>query len=94
VLARQVDRLSSRFHAKRWLERLQRDIFPWLGKLPLSQIGAPMLLQTLRRIQARGRREVGANCPTRCRKPAGRCFDTAWPPDVVSAVSRPICAVH
>ncbi len=68
VLARQVDRLSSRldanasfevtareFHAtkkvgwsdhyaKRWMERLEKDIFPWLGKLPLSQIGAPMLL--------------------------------------------------
>lgn len=34
-------------YAKRWLERLGKDIFPWLGKLPLSQIGAPMLLQTL-----------------------------------------------
>jgi integrase len=82
VLARQVDRLSSRFdanasfevtarefhatkkvgwsdhYAKRWLERLEKDIFPWLGKLPLSQIGAPMLLQTLRRVEARGTREL------------------------------------
>jgi hypothetical protein len=82
VLARQVDRLSSRFdanasfevtarefhatkkvgwsehYAKRWLERLGKDIFPWLGKLPLSQIGAPMLLQTLRRVEARGVREL------------------------------------
>ena len=82
VLARQVDRLSSRFdasasfeltarefhatkkvgwsehYAKRWMERLQKDIFPWLGKLPLSQIGAPMLLQTLRRVEARGTREL------------------------------------
>ena len=31
-------------YAKRWLERLYKDIFPWLGKLPRSQIGAPMLL--------------------------------------------------
>jgi hypothetical protein len=82
VLARQVDRLSSRFdanasfevtarefhatkkvgwsdhYAKRWMERLEKDIFPWLGKLPLSQIGAPMLLQTLRRVEARGTREL------------------------------------
>lgn len=82
VLARQVERLSSRFdanatfdatarefqavkkvgwsdhYAKRWLERLAKDIFPWLGKLPLSQIGAPMLLQTLRRVEARGVREL------------------------------------
>ena len=33
-------------YAKRWLERLAKDVFPWLGKLPLPQIGAPMLLQT------------------------------------------------
>ena len=79
VLARQLDRLSSRFdanasfevtarefhttkkvgwsdhYAKRWLERLGKDIFPWLGKLPLLQIGAPMLRQTLRRVEARAR---------------------------------------
>jgi hypothetical protein len=76
--------------AKRWMERLEKDIFPWLGKLPLSQIGAPMLLQTLRRVEARGTREL----PTACWKPAGRCFDPAWPLDVVSAVPRPICAAH
>ena len=34
-------------YAQRWLERLAKDVFPWLGKLPLPQIGAPMLLQTL-----------------------------------------------
>jgi len=45
-------------YAKRWMERLEKDIFPWLGKLPLSQIGAPMLLQTLRRVEARGTREL------------------------------------
>ncbi|MFM7256964.1 MAG: phage integrase central domain-containing protein [Betaproteobacteria bacterium] len=33
--------------ARRWTERLENDVFPWLGKLPLSPIGAPMLLQTL-----------------------------------------------
>lgn len=45
-------------YAKRWLERLSKDVFPWLGKLPLSQIGAPMLLQTLRRVENRGVREL------------------------------------
>ena len=48
----------SEHYAKRWLERLGKDIFPWLGKLTLSQIGAPMLLQTLRRVEARGAREL------------------------------------
>lgn len=45
-------------YAKRWLERLAKDIFPWLGKLPLSKIGAPMLLHTLRRVESRGVREL------------------------------------
>lgn len=48
----------SEVYAKRWLERLEKDILPWLGKLPLSQIGAPMLLQALRRVEARGAREL------------------------------------
>ena len=29
-------------------------MFPWLGSLPLAEISAPMLLQTLRRVEARG----------------------------------------
>ena len=45
-------------YAKRWLERLGKDVFPWLGNLTLSQIGAPMLLQTLRRVESRGVRDL------------------------------------
>ena len=56
-------------YAKRWMERLEKDIFPWLGKLPLSQIGAPMLLQTLRRVEARGTRELEP--PRVSRRPVG-----------------------
>lgn len=45
-------------YGKRWLERLEKDVCPWIGKLPLTQIGAPMLLQTLRRVESRGVREL------------------------------------
>lgn len=45
-------------HATRWIERLQKDVFPWLGAKPLSEISSPMLLQTLRRVEARGVRET------------------------------------
>ena len=45
-------------YSKRWLERISKDVFPWLGKLTLPQIGAPMLLQTLRRVESRGVREL------------------------------------
>jgi hypothetical protein len=41
-------------HATRWMERLQKDVFPWLGAQRLAEITAPMLLQTLRRVEARG----------------------------------------
>ena len=33
-------------HATRWLERFEKDVFPWLGSLALPVITAPMLLQT------------------------------------------------
>jgi integrase len=45
-------------HAKRWIERLEADVFPYLGSLKISTITAPMLLQTLRRVEARGVRET------------------------------------
>ena len=45
-------------HATRWIERLQKDVFPWLGALPVAEITAPMLLQALRRVEARGVRET------------------------------------
>lgn len=36
--------------ATRWLERMEKDLFPWIGSLPLQGITAPLLLQTLRRV--------------------------------------------
>jgi integrase len=48
----------SEAHARRWLERLQKDIFPFLGDRLLSDISAPLLLETLRRVEARGVRET------------------------------------
>ena len=45
-------------HSKRWIERLAKDVFPFLGALALDDITAPTLLQTLRRVEARGVRET------------------------------------
>ena len=41
-------------HAARTLIRLEQDVFPWLGRLPISEIKAPQLLQATRRVEARG----------------------------------------
>ena len=41
-------------HASKIIERLERDIFPWIGKRPIREITAPDLLAVLRRIEGRG----------------------------------------
>jgi integrase len=33
---------------------MERDLFPWIGKRPISEIKAPELLGTLRRVESRG----------------------------------------
>jgi hypothetical protein len=41
-------------HASQWLRCQEKDLFPWLGSLPLADVSAPMLLDTLRRVEKRG----------------------------------------
>jgi len=40
-------------HASRLLRLLERDIFPWIGSMPVSDVSSPLLLQTIRRIETR-----------------------------------------
>jgi integrase len=44
----------SKIHAETTLERLEKNVFPWLGDRALTGIEAPELLATLRRIESRG----------------------------------------
>jgi hypothetical protein len=41
-------------HTETTMERMEKNLFPWLGARALVEIEAPELLQTLRRIEARG----------------------------------------
>jgi integrase len=41
-------------HAVTIMSRLERDLFPWIGKRPINQIKAPELLAVLRRVESRG----------------------------------------
>lgn len=41
-------------NSKKIIERLERDIFPWLGKRPVQEITAKEVLDCLRRIEKRG----------------------------------------
>ena len=41
-------------HADKVIQRLEKDVFPWLGKRPIASITAPEVLTVIRRIEARG----------------------------------------
>ena len=45
-------------HCQRVMRRLERDIFPWVGKNPVAEVTAPELLKVLRRIENRGALET------------------------------------
>lgn len=53
-------------HGKRILVRLQKDIFPWLGKCGITDIKAPELLKALERIQNRGALETAHRALQNC----------------------------
>jgi hypothetical protein len=40
-------------HRVKIIQRLERDVFPWLGSRPVSELTAPDVLAVLRRIEAR-----------------------------------------
>ncbi len=54
---------------------LKHDVFPFIGKLPISAIGPRDVLAALRKMEARGR-WTACNGSSRF---AGRCFVTPWP---------------
>lgn len=64
-----ADSLSPQY-AARWIERMEKDLFPVLGSLPLKDISAPMLLDALRRVERRGAMETAHTL----RQTAGQVF--------------------
>ena len=85
-------------YGDRWIERMEKDLFPWIGTLPLKDITAPLLLQTLRRIESRGASETAhtlretAGQVFRYGIATGRC-DRNPAPDLHGAL-RPIIVKH
>jgi len=57
-------------HAVTIMSRLERDLFPWIGKRPINQIKAPELLSVIRRVESRGALESAH----RIRTIAGQVF--------------------
>jgi len=57
-------------HSSKIMGRLEKDIFPFIGKRPITEITAPELLATVRRIEARGALETAHRALSEC----GRVF--------------------
>jgi integrase len=48
----------SETHAAKWMRAMEKDVFPRIGSLPLASITAPILLDVLTRVEARGAGET------------------------------------
>lgn len=60
----------SPLYAARWLERMEKDLFPSVGRMPIGDVTAPILLSVLRRIESRGAHETAHTL----RQTAGQVF--------------------
>ncbi|WP_292931778.1 integrase arm-type DNA-binding domain-containing protein [Noviherbaspirillum sp.] len=52
--------------AKEALNRLEKDVFPLIGKRPIAEIDAPLMLDVLRRVEQRGAQEIAARLGQLC----------------------------
>lgn len=48
----------SESHAKQWLRTVEKDLFPWVGAVPLGELTAPLLLQAIRKVESRGATQI------------------------------------
>ena len=53
-------------HAGRIIRRLERDIFPYIGKQPVAAIQPPELLDVLRKVEARGAHDITKRLREHC----------------------------
>jgi integrase len=53
-------------HADKIIRRLERDVFPWVGKKPIAGLTAPDMLAVLRRIEGRNALETAHRAHQNC----------------------------
>ena len=74
VVAREFHAIKSigwsRQYGERWIERMEKDLFPYIGKLTLPDSTAPVLLDVLRTVEKRGALETAHTL----RQTAGQVF--------------------
>jgi integrase len=81
-------------HADRTLTRLVNDVFPYLGAIPINNITALMLLEIVRRIEARGAIETAHRTNQTCEAVFAYAIGTARceynPATAIRAVLKPV----
>ncbi len=60
------EKVWSTAHSSKTIRRLERDIFPWLGDSPISEITPPELLKVLQKIENRGVVETAHRAMQNC----------------------------
>jgi integrase len=53
-------------HADKIIARLERDVFPWIGKRPIAELTAAEVLTTLERISDRGAKDTAKRAQQDC----------------------------
>ncbi|STX44491.1 Integrase [Legionella donaldsonii] len=53
-------------HADKIIQRFVRDIFPWIGDKPITEVTPPVLLSVIRRIEDRGALETAHRALSNC----------------------------
>ena len=56
----------SAVHATTIMDRLEKEVFPWLGAHPIEEIKAPELLKVLRRMESRGALDTAHRVRNHC----------------------------
>ena len=53
-------------HSEKIIQRFERDVFPWVGATPISDVTPPILLSVIRRIEERGALETAHRALSNC----------------------------
>ncbi len=53
-------------HSDKIIQRFERDIFPWVGNKPITEVTPPVLLSVIRRIEERGALETAHRALSNC----------------------------
>ncbi len=53
-------------HSDKIIQRFERDIFPWIGNKPITDVTPPVLLSVIRRIEERGALETAHRALSNC----------------------------